>query len=376
MTILRILIRALAVFGFLSPTATWAQSYSPAKTPMESTGFKHLSNKGKLKTASDLSGIACLTPDTAGKRVCLVISDEETFAQLATLDGDKLIGGDVIPLIDNDRQNTIGGKRPKKLNCSGGTDEPDFKDLDGEGVAYVKPYFYIVGSHGCSRKKNKIRYSSMILVRVHVDDKGKPIGNNSSAVEATYRLNDILRSNPTVGSYYGQDLEQKKDSRGLNVEGIAAINNKLYIGLRAPSVNNMAYIIETEIDYVFGDDKDPSKAHQKTLALKLGDNVGIRDLAPMDGERLLVLTGRSAASAKGVASSLYSINLNSCKEQDVPNSRICDTNKLFDIEENPQIKEEDRPKAEAAWPLGGVNDKILVLFDGPENGGARIYERK
>ena len=44
-----------------------------------------------------------------------------------------------------------------------------FKDLDGEGVAYAAPYFYVVSSHGCGRSRGQFRLSSFVLARVQVD---------------------------------------------------------------------------------------------------------------------------------------------------------------------------------------------------------------
>src|SRR4051812_16041501 len=73
-----------------------------------------------------------------------------------------------------------------------------FKNLDGEGVAYSEPYFYVVGSHGCARHEKKANLSSLILARVHVDSEGKMVGDGSTSVETTYRLNDIFRNNPNT----------------------------------------------------------------------------------------------------------------------------------------------------------------------------------
>jgi len=41
---------------------------------------------------------------------------------------------------------------PPKTTCE---KADGFDNLDGEGVAYSEPHFYVVGSHGCSRKKGR-----------------------------------------------------------------------------------------------------------------------------------------------------------------------------------------------------------------------------
>jgi hypothetical protein len=67
-------------------------------------------------------------------------------------------------------------------DCSAGNGK--FKDLDGEAVAYANSYFYVAGSHGCSRNSFKFHPSAFLLVRLPVDETGHKAGEP----QATYRI--------------------------------------------------------------------------------------------------------------------------------------------------------------------------------------------
>jgi len=93
--------------------------------------------------ARDLSGFACM-PQPA--RRCLAINDENRAAQFATLDDGRITPeSPSIKLIGDSFSAMTLGKEPDINTCPG---KKEFKDLDGEAVAYAAPYFYAVGSHG------------------------------------------------------------------------------------------------------------------------------------------------------------------------------------------------------------------------------------
>ena len=92
--------------------------------------------KGKLlgkdgKKSRDASGIACATAQDF-PRSCLVIDDNVQQAQFVTVKDGKIIAGGTIRLIDN-------------------TYKRKALELDGEGVAYVDGFYYVIGSHGHPR---------------------------------------------------------------------------------------------------------------------------------------------------------------------------------------------------------------------------------
>ena len=192
----------------------------------------------KREKAEDVSGIACM--NESPPRKCLVIDDEVQFAQVVIVKKDSLVAGDIIPLVD-------GG-----LNKG---------SLDGEGVAFSKgrpgrpDYFYIVGSHGHPRRGKKevaerIKQSSR-LIRLEVGpdtirDDGT-VATKPARQEAD--LHKVFALLPALEKFVDQPLDE--ESNGLNIEGIAAVERRLYVGLRAPVLDDGAVVISFDEEALF-----------------------------------------------------------------------------------------------------------------------------
>src|SRR5690606_17034440 len=99
--------------------------------------------------------------------------------------------------------------------------------MDGEGVAYDGDWFYVTGSHGCTRKDGGLRLSMFLLARLRPNDDG-----SAATVQTTSRLTEQLCATPLLQPSFGRAL----DTGGLNIEGIAAVSGRLLLGLRAPTV--------------------------------------------------------------------------------------------------------------------------------------------
>jgi hypothetical protein len=210
----RRLLTVAAAFFFAGLNLAWAQT--PRVKDLEPTRkFKTerplTDDDGEI--AADLSGIACVPP-VGSKRICLVIDDQGRFAQFTTIEGNRLNGGAKLPLIGKGPSGSTLGSEPKESDCSDG--KAKFKDLDGEGVAFAFPYFYVAGSHGCSGKGNKFRSWSFIPARVRVDRQGRVVDHEDKPledarpslenVETTYRLAEALKAAPKLGRFFGEDL--------------------------------------------------------------------------------------------------------------------------------------------------------------------------
>jgi len=302
--------------------------------------------------STNISGIACLRPKE-NTRHCLVIDDEGQRGQIARLDEDGLTGTDHQPrLISEDANPPPVGAAPEDLACSAG--EGKFKDLDGEAVAYSQPFYYIIGSHGCSRHHDRFHASAFLLVRLPVDDTGHKAGEP----QATYRLSEAIK-NSRVGTYFGRGLNA---ANGLNIEGLAVVGDSLYAGLRAPSLEKNAFILRVSVSALFGVRPLPDKT--EVWSVKLGQDVGIRDLATLEDGRFLILGG--PAQQQNMPSSVF------LTEGGFGSSAL----PLATLESVP-AKEGDA-KAEAILPLSVRNGvlRFLILFDGLKNGGGREYEVK
>ena len=166
---------SVSLFGGIG-VRVYAQEASPAALAPMTIDGAFLGDGG---AATDISGMACM-PASNGQRTCLVINDENKNAQFVTIRDDRMTVGQPIALIGDAPDPKTSGTPPKPP-CE---KADDFDNLDGEGVAYSEPHFYVVGSHGCSRKKGKFRLSSFILARVRVDRQGQPAGSDGVALAA------------------------------------------------------------------------------------------------------------------------------------------------------------------------------------------------
>jgi hypothetical protein len=324
---------ALALMAFLTGDQALAETSTIPLKRIEVRG----DFEGKDgKTAKDISGISCLAANQ-GKRTCLLIDDENRDAQFATLEDEDAVlkVGNTMELIGKDPNPDTRGK-PPKATCK---EDDGFKDLDGEGVAYVDSHFYVVGSHGCSRKNDYFRLSSFILAQSDSDP-----DPNSKAV-TTYRVSEVLQAKE-VKSYFVKDLETEN---GLNIEGIAAISETLWFGLRAPVIDGKAYLLSASIADLFHPGHDLVDMKVGVFDVGLGGR-GIRDMAPLPDGRLLILAGPA-------------------QEQDT-------SYKLFAFDSTKGAKEvgtlesvEDG-KAEGVTVLDvtGQNVTFLIVFDGLKNG--------
>jgi hypothetical protein len=324
-------------------------------TPMKMAGV--FVGKKKNKTATDLSGISCLPASGAG-RTCLAINDENKNAQFVTIEGDQMAVGQPVTLIGDapDDEHTLGSP-PAKVGCSAGPGE--FGELDGEGVAFSAPYFYVVGSHGCARKKNEFRLSSFILSRVRVDGAGQLA--TKDAVQNTYRVSDVLQNAGEASKTFGKDL---KTMAGLNIEGIAADGDRIWFGLRAPfDKDSRAFLVEASAKDLFEPGHDPSKAAPIAPIPVALDKLGIRDLAVLPDKRLLILAGATEGPEEPFRIFIFN-------PADRSNTELGTLPAVTRTVEKKQVS----GKAEGITVLDMDADKIraVVLFDDLPDGAAQI----
>jgi hypothetical protein len=251
----------------------------------------------------NISGIACAKAQGA-ERHCLAIDDELTFAEHATISAHAIRPAGVAMGVE-----LVGGAAPigtpPQISCD---EIKPPADLDGEAVAEANGTFYVIGSHGCGRSKGAYRTSSFLTARL----------STAGAVSLSYRISEALQRCPVVREYFGKRLElvpgktsekpSKPDENGLNIEGLAAIGQRLWVGLRSPSVlepgmkSYSAYMISMDADAVFS---AAQPLHARLHAVPLGKDRGIRDLAPLADGRILILSGPRTSTGADFALELY-----------------------------------------------------------------------
>ncbi|WP_131740909.1 DUF3616 domain-containing protein [Actinomadura roseirufa] len=195
---------------------------------------------------------------------------------------------------------------------------PD-EEADIEGLARRDGWLWAIGSHSLKRKKIKPGQSGakarkrlatvvrednrFILARLPLvtGDGGLPEvvaedGERTAAVLGGHgdSLTDLLEDDPHLAPF----LSIPSKDNGIDIEGIAAHGDRLYIGLRGPVLRGWAVLLEIRPG---AHPKDPRRLRlrpvgdgedlYRTHFLDLG-GLGIRDLCP-HGDDLLVLTGPS-----------------------------------------------------------------------------------
>lgn len=352
---------ALVTMGLLGCGSADAQQTSPI--PLERMTIQGAFAVSEGPAAIDISGMACLPEGVPRK--CLLVNDENKNAQFATIDKDRMVVGDIVPLIGSAADPQTLGRPPDKT-CD---KSDDFKDLDGEGVAYAAPYFYVVGSHGCGRSSGKFRLSSFILARLRVDRQGQPVDsagrpvareNFAQAVETTYRVSDLLTRAGKAAEFFGKDLES---ANGLNIEGVAVQGDTIWFGLRGPvRKNKTAYLVSGDVDDLFKAGNKRSKAKPDVVPIEL-DGLGIRDLAPLPDKRLLVVAG--AAHGPEAPFKLFVV--------DPGKGKVTSIGPIAAVTEQVDGKTKTG-KAEGVTILDMTADKaqIVVLFDSLPNGAPHL----
>lgn len=199
---------------------------------------------------------------------------------------------------------------------------PPDGEADIEGIARSGGWLWAIGSHALIRRRVKPQHDEAkalrrlgrirrdpnryVIVRLAiqpgVDRHPEPVrvardGRRSAIVGApgAETLVDLLRTDPHLAPF----LAIPSKDNGFDVEGLAVIGDRVYVGLRGPVLRGWAVVLELRpVD----DPTDPGRmalgifgegARYRKHFLDL-DGLGVRDLCP-DGDDLLVLAGPTMA---------------------------------------------------------------------------------
>jgi hypothetical protein len=234
-------------------------------------------------------------------------------------------------------------------------------EIDIEAIAAEGSHYYIIGSHGASKKKGEQQDNRYSLFRLTVDPAtGRPTGSGAADAVQRASLADVIRADPVLGEHVGQPLQQK----GVNIEGLAVRDGRLFVGFRNPNLGGYAFVMEIRADDVFDGVPRPSCTLHK---LRLGEGLGIRELvAARSGFLLIAGNAGSEPSKKYAAAEDYE------KDRDFFlygwDGQSTEVHKIGTL---PQTE----GKAEAMAILAETEDSVtvLVLFDGPSRGRPTVY---
>ena len=352
-------IALLAAVSWAAPTLAQSQPW-PVKGKL--FGQANDAVGADFKKSEDVSGIACAT-ETDFPRLCLIADDEAPGAQIVILKDGEIIAGSFIPLVSDVYVTGKGNKR--------------VAELDAEAVAYADGSFYVTGSHG--RPRNTDNATAAADARAAVTRRIFKITFPPGAVDpATGQLKGTASITPSTAleALLKIKLDGAFDKpladNGLTIEGLAVTGTTLHIGLRAPVLpdggtiaGTKAVILSAPLASIFG---PPPSADASTITLldlksDTGQARGIRDLVVYKGD-LMMIAGPVLDPADGAV-----------KTGDYAIYRFSDgkTTKLVDLQ-----GQGDKIKPEAMLPLDEKDRmmRLLILFDGPEEGGGRTVTFK
>ncbi|XUJ34803.1 DUF3616 domain-containing protein [Bradyrhizobium japonicum] len=174
------------------------------------------------------------------------------------------------------------------------------------------------------------------------------------AWSSSSRLRKVLKNDDDVEAYFNEPLAEG----GVNIEGIAVRNGRMYFGLRGPSVKRRAYVLSVNADALFTKHGD---LKPDTASLDLGR---IPDPGPGRRQGRRVDTRRPTRD-EGVP---YTVWLwDGSSETAAKPLATLDLSKV-----------KEGAKAEILLPLeeDATSIRVLVMFDSVENGGARSFKIK
>ena len=332
--------------------AVAAPHVKPDSGPWDSgAGFQFDQGKKKAqKTRQSVSGLACHL-NAAKQRVCLVVFDEGIQARYATL-----LNGSLAP-------------DPQVVLFPGLSGE-----LDGEAAATDGRYVYVAGSHSAKRSDCSSNPASRHLIRFALDPVTGHVLERSHADSG--QLWPLMQAQPELAAHVGErkclgsDAPPKAPglagAQGVNIEGLAVKDGRLYLGFRGPVVNGVALVMALNADAFFkGGDAQPT-----VTRLALGERRGIRDMVAVSDGVLLLAGPDDGSVSKGIDWQIFWWDGQSAKALVRPKPLT-----LLDVSGVKLRSCDDTLKPEAITVLEETPTayKLLVLSDGMCDGGALAF---
>lgn len=281
--------------------------------------------------------------------------------------------GNVIQVLERTNTNTFVLKRKYSIPDGEETDRKNkgkHPELDIEGIAAENNTVYIVSSHSSKRKKvkpenpkgrsyseNRKRLAEIedeenrrTLIKLKFDDEGKIQGKPKEK-----DIWDVIENFDELKPF----TKVPSKENGVDIEGIAVWDEKLYIGFRGPVLReNWVPVMVTAFD-------EPTE-NANLRFVNLG-GLGIRDIVAVEKELFLLIAG---PMGNGLGDyHLYAWNGLDC----VPGKNGAKGT----IRHIGKIPAGKGAKAEGLAILNDKTDallQLLVVFDGPKNGNPILLE--
>lgn len=259
----------------------------------------------------------------------------------------------------------------------------DVGEMDIEGLQIAGETLWIVGSHSLKRGKpddgdtpvealeamveikrdpNRYFLGSVPLVE-REPGRWEPVAEDGERKAAAVRMGGgkskllkWLKGDDILDPFLGMASKEN----GIDIEGIAVLGDRVWLGLRGPAIRGHALVVELEMKNVKkGRLKarriEDGRRYRKYLIPSRG--LGVRDLL-LDGEDLLLLLGpvMSSDGPSRVVRWREAVN-------DTCSSMIA-AERLTVAAELDYLGQHDHPEGLAHWPEDGEN-RFLVVYDAP-----------
>lgn len=293
---------------------TWSVAWGPEWTV-----------RGDFSKGKDLSAAAAFGPGQA-----LAASDETRGAQRMSIDAGRRV---------------VTVHEPLPLVAGKGSE----LDLEGAAASVGQRGYFLIGSQALTRKTEVFEADRGFIFKLPVDEAYRPqVGAVTKA-----DLRAVLAADTELAPFLNQPAEEN----GLDIEGLAERDGRLFLGLRAPVRNDQATVLEIGVEALF-----TGKATLTHHRLALGRGRGIRDLAALgDGTGFLVLSGPSGAPGGGRFETGAAYEMWHWQGPGTAATRL---GPLGAVASDPEAK------AEAILVLSQTDTAIdgLIIHDGPKNG--------
>ncbi|MDB5743986.1 MAG: hypothetical protein JWR68_2301 [Polaromonas sp.] len=323
-----------------------------------------LGRKKRQQTRQSVSGIAC-SLDVRQQRICLVVFDEGTQARYAFV-GDNALRPDAEPVL---------------LRAAAG-------ELDAEGAATDGHYFYVAGSHAAKRNDCASNPDSRHVLRFRRDPAtGRALRHPTGGALADYadsgRLWALMQAQPGLAPHVGErkclgssppdQAPALAGQQGVNIEGLAVREGRLYFGFRGPAAGGAAPVLAVDAEALFG--AEAARNPKATLTwLALGPNRGIRDMVAVK-TGFLLLAGPDDSPASQDAGWVVAWWDGQPTEGRVAQSKILATLDLGGVQLDPCDKAL-KPEAMAVLEETPAAYRLLLLSDGMCDGGPLVLTLK
>ena len=262
-------------------------------------------------------------------------------------------------------------------------------EIDIEGMDYADGYLWITGSHSTKRKKVKDKSDAknlerlatvttdlnrFILARIPIIN-GKPVksctlaeGNQLTAacLQTTEERNilfELLKEDIHLQPFVTSAIPSKDN--GLDIEGIAVAEGKLFLGLRGPVLRGWAMILELELEstqpgiLTFQEITSDGAKYKKHFFDLNG--LGIRELCIRDRD-LIILAGSTMAVEAEMKVFCWQKALDSHESQ-IHSAENGDLVPLFNL---PFTIGSDHAEGLALYSYLEANDSLMVFYDSPD----------